>query len=104
MSRSYKKNPIYTDHRSGKQAKRFANKKVRKYNRKIANGKSYRKIYNSYDIHDYICRETYQEHRQSYESDLKAFINGGSRFDPRDSSRWNYHYNDNYWAKIFKRK
>lgn len=62
MSRSYKKNPIYTDRTHGaKYWKRLANKKVRKENDHFLKGKKYKRIYNSYDIHDYISRWTKEE-------------------------------------------
>lgn len=105
MSRSYKKNPIVKDGRSGKVGKRFANKKVRRYKGELPDGKAYRKLYESWDIHDWVFRETLQEHRDRYESDLKAYLNGGSQYDPRDTSkRYNRRYDDNHWAKYFKRK
>jgi len=54
MSRSYKKTPIVKDNSRGrKKDKRSANKKVR--NRKhVANGKQYRKYFNTWDIYDYV--------------------------------------------------
>ena len=56
MSRSYKKTPIVKDGgKSSKKSKRLANKKVRRNTDKLAiKGKSYKKIYNSWDINDYI--------------------------------------------------
>ena len=62
MSRSYKKNPIYTDRPHGaKYWKRLANKKVRKENIHFLKGKKYKRIYNSWEIHDYISRWTKEE-------------------------------------------
>ena len=62
MSRSYKKNPVYTDRPNGaKYWKRCANKKVRRYKDNLDDGKMYRRIYNSWDIHDYINRWTKEE-------------------------------------------
>ena len=56
MSRSYKKNPIYTDRPNGaKYWKRLANKKVRKENIHFLKGKKYKRLFNSWEIHDYIC-------------------------------------------------
>ena len=55
MSRSYKKNPIYTDRPNGaKYWKRLANKKVRKENNHFLKGKKYKRLFNSWEIHDYI--------------------------------------------------
>ena len=57
MSRSYKKNPIYTDRPHGaKYWKRLANKKVRRKNYHFLKGKEYKKLYPSWEIHDYISR------------------------------------------------
>ncbi len=55
MSRSRKKIPISKDNFGGKKGKRLANHAVRRYKDNIPNGKWYRKIYNSYNINDYIC-------------------------------------------------
>ncbi len=55
MSRSYKKIAGFTDYtrKYTKWAKRQANKKVRRaYN--VPNGKAYRKVYNPWDIHDWV--------------------------------------------------
>ena len=55
MSRSYKKNPIYTDRPDGaKYWTRLANKKVRKENIHFLKGKKYKRLFNSWEIHDYI--------------------------------------------------
>lgn len=56
MSRSYKKHPVAPD-KVGYNSKRLANRKVRRsVNRgeELLKGKSYRKLYDSWDIHDYI--------------------------------------------------
>lgn len=54
MSRSRKKVPIVKDRYSGKWSKRQANKKVRKEQEISIRGKDYKKIYESWNIHDYI--------------------------------------------------
>lgn len=68
MSRSFKRNPILKDNKNGRKlAKRQANKKVRRHLKDNFNltlrGKLYRKIYNSYDIYDYISRCSKEESR-----------------------------------------
>ena len=72
MSRSYKKHPWYTDGRKGGQviSKRFANKTVRKYKHKIANKKAYKKLFCSYNIHDFISRWPWKEAKDEYEKNL----------------------------------
>lgn len=58
MSRSYKKSPVWTDRKHGaKWWKRQANRKVR-YNKDTVQGKNYRKMYCSWNIHDWISRES----------------------------------------------
>jgi len=55
MARSYKKTPVYTDRTKGaKYWKRLANKKVRKENNHFSKGKKYKRLFNSWEIHDYI--------------------------------------------------
>ena len=52
MSRSFKKHNIVKD-KVSKDMKKFANKKVRN-TPDVPNGKSYKKVFESYDIHDHI--------------------------------------------------
>lgn len=56
---SYRK-AVYVDGYGGshkRYAKRQANKKVRRYKGPIPDGSSYKKIYNSWNISDYISRK-----------------------------------------------
>lgn len=58
MSRSYKKAPVCTDRKHGaKWWKRQANRKVR-HHKDVFNNKSYRKVYNPWNIRDWICWES----------------------------------------------
>ena len=59
MSRSYKHTPIVTDSskHGAKWSKRQANHKVR-HTFDVPNGKAYRKVYNPWNIRDYIWYET----------------------------------------------
>ncbi len=59
MSRSYKKHP-WSALRSPWNKKQ-ANKRVRKYNKPIQNGKAYKKLYCSWNICDYKSRYTLGE-------------------------------------------
>lgn len=62
MGKSYKKHPVIKDNkRTAKLLKREANKKVRRYKHGIADGKSYRKIYNPWDIHDVVFYTTFED-------------------------------------------
>lgn len=65
MSRSYKKVPIVKDNRRGRKfAKRKANKKVKNHlkNNDLANGSSYRKVYNPWDIYDWVDYCSYSDY------------------------------------------
>jgi len=59
MSRSRSKNPISKDYRRNatKFYKQLANKTVRKHRGCITDGKGYRKLYCSYNIHDFRFME-----------------------------------------------
>lgn len=61
MSRSKRRTPIVKDHNSGKWGKKQANKKVRREKDFDGKGSSYKKIYNSWDIHDYISYYSKEE-------------------------------------------
>ena len=122
MSHSYKKNPICSDGRSPtpRQMKSIANRSVRRRNKRIVqgwlerdqkyrdeltlDGKSYKKWFCSYDIHDYISRWSKEEALYEY-------------YNPR----WFYWFSDDswhsvwdeyktekeflkYWAKYYRRK
>jgi predicted MPP superfamily phosphohydrolase len=96
MSRSYKKTPIIKDHDSGKVGKKLANRKVRRYKEKIANGKAYKKVFNSWDIHDYISRYSFQEFKKDKEIYDKAYENGINRHP--------FWMTEKKWEKYYKRK
>jgi hypothetical protein len=68
MSRSYKKSPYFTDYSAGatRKAKRIANKKVRK-KLEFLNGGFYKKLSESWNIHDYTGRWTWQEAKEARE-------------------------------------
>ena len=55
MSRSKKKIPIGKDSGSKKWTKRQASKMVRREKNTLFNRGEYKKIYDSWDINDYIC-------------------------------------------------
>jgi hypothetical protein len=67
MSRSYRKNWVITDTGSYvRYAKNQANRRVRK-TLEIPNGKAYKKLYCSYEIHDYkYCTWSPQESVKDY--------------------------------------
>ena len=112
MARSYKHSPINTDgsRRSTKNTKRKANRIVRRYNKHITNGflkndirfsdsktldgKSYRKYFQSYNIHDWI---NYWDKKQALKSYHKY------DFWKRDY-KTEEEFLNKYWKKICFRK
>ena len=71
MSRSYRKNPILKD-RYGSKALRFfkrqSNKKIRR-TEDVPKHKEFKKVYTSWNIHDYISRYSEQEFLETWESE-----------------------------------
>jgi len=69
MSRSYKKNPCYTDGKAGtiKDSKRCANKRTRNIE-DIPNYGGYKKVSCSYHIHNYCSRWTWEDAQQEWEN------------------------------------
>lgn len=98
MSRSYKKYPVVKDcRRSSKQNKKIANRCVRRklkgeYYIYYPKG-AYRKIYNSWDIHDWIFHETLKEFLHHWQN--SPWLQ--REFKTRKAA-------ENYWYKIYKRK
>ena len=82
MSKSFKKTPIVKCSSSNwrRFAKKEANKSVRRNKEIIPKGKAYRKIYNSFDIDDYVFYMPYD-------------IKGSLFYDSKEK-----------WEKVYKRK
>ena len=67
MSRSFKKTPISKDGgRSSKWGKNQANKKIRNYNDEIPKGGSYKKLYEQWDINDFVVYWTEEDAKEEY--------------------------------------
>lgn len=97
MSRSYKKHPYYTDGTNGRVIqKKWANKKVRKYTKEIENGRSYKKLFCSWNIHDYKYRQTWQEAKEQYEN--SEFFQWNQKRYPTLKDFYKY------WIKYHKNK
>lgn len=95
MSRSYKKHPWATDGRHGQKIwKRFANKSVRHYSNDIKNGKYYKRLYCSYNIHDYKSRWTWEEAKFKFEENVLY------NFKNYKTLKEFYRY----WYKYYRRK
>lgn len=96
MSRSYKKTPVCKDNKkSSKGNKQVANKKVRN-SKIVSSGKSYKKIYNSCDIHDYISRYSYEEFIIDFYKNLSYYEIGRNNYYPS--------FTENDWFHSYKRK
>lgn len=112
MARSYKHFPVYTDgkRRSTKDTKRKANRIVRQYNKNVVDGylkedahffnqltldrKSYKKYFQSYDIHDYICYWNKSDALRSY-----------NKYDFwKKKYKTEQEFLNKYWKKICLRK
>ena len=98
MSRSYKKHPYCTDGspKTTKERKQLANKRVRRCKKDMdKKGKKYKQLYESYDIHDYINRWTWEKAKEEYENDIYSY--------------WKERYPTlkefyRFWSKYYKRK
>ena len=112
MARSYKYSPICTDgtRKGTKETKRKANRIVRRYNKNIVNGylkndihfldrltldrKSYKKYFESYNIHDWINYwNKYDALRSYYKYDFW-----------KEEYKNEKEFLDKYWAKYYRRK
>ena len=103
MSRSYKKHPICTDRTDGaKYWKRIANKRVRRY-KGLPNYKAYKKVYCSWDIHDWISRWSKQQAINSYDKD-RYFWLSGYEYDRWEDFIDKEDFLNNHWAKYYRRK
>ncbi|MGO4271501.1 hypothetical protein AB4Z22_16925 [Paenibacillus sp. TAF58] len=94
MSRSYKKSPVSTDHHSPgtRWVKRQAAKAVRRYGGIVENGKSYRKLFCSWDICDYRFYQTREQAVLEWETNARL----QSRFSKERMLR--------NWEKFYRRK
>lgn len=124
MSRSHKKNPVYTDYRrtSTRETKCAANRKVRRKEKRIvrgyleedpryedkmiSGGKSYRKDFCSYDIHDWIMYESKQEAINRYENPRLSYYcaETGSYINAYNEYKDVQQYLNKSWKKTFYRK
>ena len=103
MARSYKKQPVVKDRTIG--MKTIANRKIRrmlKCGYPVANGNAYRKLVCSYDICDWLFRETWAEYQARMEMYRKEYENGVCRFGALKDFRERMSYWD--WWKMYKRK
>lgn len=102
MSRSYKKNPITKDNgKSKKTAKTFAVRKTRRklknLDYEIANGKAYRKEFESWEIADYVTRWTKEDAINEYESKSNKYCWFREQWPTLEDYL-------NYWEKCMHRK
>ena len=74
MNRSYKKTPIVKDNAGGKIGKRFANKKVRRLKNELLKRGEYKKIYESWNINDYISYYTLEDAIADWLEEEKDYV------------------------------
>lgn len=73
MSRSYKKTPITkSDTHGRKSSKRLSNHAIRKIELPTRQRGAFRKVYNSWDIYDYVSRWTLEEAIAEYNERCKS--------------------------------
>lgn len=103
MSRSYKKNEICTDRSNGaKFWKRISNKKVRKSRDSFQKSSKYKRIYNSYEIHDYISRWSKKQALNDYH--YSGFFYKGEWIPIFKEYKTEKDFLNKYWKKIYYRK
>lgn len=92
MSRSHKKNYYYTDGspKTTKRFKRFAQKVVRNAENIPMKGSSYKKLFESYNIHDYKSYSSWEDFKKLHE---EGYIMASS---DKDLYRW--------WLKCYYTK
>lgn len=123
MSRSYKHTPIIQDQNNKHFGKKYANKVVRQHNKKeiykaiqsdfeindfINSGKSYKQLYETYNVCDFKFYKTKENAVCQYESYLKTVCNGGAWSHYVKSILEKYLTLEDYlllsWAKDYYRK
>ena len=93
MSRSYKKIPIHKSHDGGKWTKRMASKAVRREPDTPLNGGNYKKIFNSWELNDWVTYWPIEDAIETYYSSPYYL----SRFDTLEKFLI-------YWKKSMLRK
>ena len=105
MSRSYKHTPMYTDRTHGaKWWKRQANRKVRHYKKELDNGRMYKKIYESWEIHDWVSYCPEKNALAYYNKSIAEFGTRYFYYDIREDYPTFEIYRDKYWKKYHYRK
>lgn len=102
MSRSYKKFPMIKCGGCEKWGKVFANRRVRRYKGEISNGSEYKKIYESWDIHDYQYTQFREWAIQEWEQDQAEIANGVNTWKSKYNTTLEEALND--WKKFYKCK
>ena len=97
MSRSFKKTPISKDNeKSSARNKALANRAFRRRNKStLYQRKTYKKCYDSWEIHDYVSLYTKEQAIEDYFRHQRRYIRIG--YPTLES--WL-----NYWEKCYRRK
>lgn len=80
MSRSYKKTPVLKYAPQGNVGQKFANRRVRRFKGEISNGKAYKKLYETWNVHDHVERYTLQDALDYRDRCIHDYENGISRW------------------------
>lgn len=100
MSRSIKRKPVSKDCESGKWGKKQANRKVRREKEFSGKGKQYKKIYNSWNIHDFVCYWTLDDAIKDWYNEEKE----PTQYQWRHKQFKTLENWINYWKKCMIRK
>ena len=102
MARSYKKNPVYKGNVKG--SKRQANKKVKALRKQnpdaIGQNGGYKKVYDQWEISDYLSRVSEKEWENMY----KKYLNSCQDWKIKIASECTLEQWMQRWRKYYKRK
>jgi|HigsolmetaAR206D_1030411.scaffolds.fasta_scaffold00003_82 hypothetical protein len=101
MSRSYKQTPVWKNGRPGRFGKKLANRKIRRYKEDISDGGQYRKLYESWNIHNFISYYPFSEYLK--ERNFREKIMALGMF-PESRIKAVRSFDENRWAKFYRRK
>lgn len=103
MSRSYKKNPVSKScPDDGTYGKRQANKKIRRFKGELSDGKEYKKLYCSWNIHDSTIRYTLNEALEFRTKMISDCAAGRWTYHAQhDEKYFNIHKCIKHWKKFY---
>lgn len=104
MSRSYKKTPVLKSNCGF--SKKMANRKVRR-TKDVFSGTYYKKVFDSYDICEYLFYNNWNSARKKHESEILKVINNKylSKERKKKELKWvEENYNEKEWRRWYYSK